>query len=142
VPGSRCLDLFAGSGALGLEAASRGAREVWLIERDQQLTQLLHTALMTLRAEQVQLKQADAFKWLAGPPTPFDVVFLDPPFAQNNMQPCCWQLEQRGWLSAEAHIYLEVEHNLPDLTLPDNWRILKQQQVGHAKGMLALRTAA
>lgn len=139
IAGSRCLDLFAGSGALGLEAASRGAKEVWLVERDKQIVQLLRTELMTLKAEQVQLKHADAFKFLATPATPFDVVFLDPPFGHDWLRLCCLQLEQSGWLSPHAHIYLEAERTLTELVLPDNWQIIKQQQAGHVKCFLAQR---
>lgn len=81
LPGARCLDLFAGTGALGLEAASRGAAQVVLVERDRMLAQSLRDACRRLGADGVEVVQADALAWLARPPADrFDVVFLDPPF--------------------------------------------------------------
>lgn len=81
--GLRCLDAFAGSGALGLEAASRGAAAVCLLERDPALVQALRASVQRLGAAQVRVQQADALAWMqAATPSAWDVVFLDPPFAE------------------------------------------------------------
>ncbi|HRI16976.1 MAG TPA: 16S rRNA (guanine(966)-N(2))-methyltransferase RsmD [Burkholderiaceae bacterium] len=79
--GWRCLDAFAGSGALGLEAASRGAAEVVLLERDAALVQILGATVRRLAATQVKVERADALAWMARAPRGgFDLVLLDPPF--------------------------------------------------------------
>jgi 16S rRNA (guanine(966)-N(2))-methyltransferase RsmD len=78
--GWRCLDLFAGTGALGLEAASRGAARVVLVERDPRALAALRAAKDRLKADAVEVVQADALSWAAGTRERFDLVFLDPPF--------------------------------------------------------------
>jgi 16S rRNA (guanine966-N2)-methyltransferase len=79
--GARCLDLFAGTGALGLEAASRGAARVVLVERDAKLAAALSATCAKLKAAQVEIKQGDALAVARSLAGPFDVVFLDPPYA-------------------------------------------------------------
>ena len=87
ITGARCLDLFAGSGALGFEAASRGAGRVAMIEKSANLVRVLRENRLLLDARQVEVIQADAGLWLAGQAEPFDLVFLDPPFAENLLGP-------------------------------------------------------
>ncbi len=140
LPGARCLDLFAGSGALGLEAASRGAGQVVLLDRAPQVVALLKEHIHGLQAQGVTAQQADALHWLQGPPPaqPFDIVFLDPPFHQGLLAPCCQALEVAGWLAAEARIYLECERTLvPDL--PGNWVGYRSKQAGEVAYHLARR---
>ena len=86
--GWRCVDAFAGSGALGFEAASRGAAEVVLLERDPVLVASLTATRQRLGAETVRIERADALQWLArAPAASFDVVFLDPPFDSPLLAP-------------------------------------------------------
>ena len=111
--GARVLDLFAGSGALGLEAASRGAREVVLVERDPALAQSLRDTAQRLEAgDRVRVVRADATAWLAAPLLGrFDLVFVDPPFDAD-----LWRrvLPLLGpWLSDEAWLYLESPASAP-----------------------------
>ena len=80
LPGWRCLDLFAGSGALGFEAASRGAGQVVMIERDRAALEALEKNRRVLGANQVSILRADALAWLANNRDPFDLIFIDPPF--------------------------------------------------------------
>ena len=80
IPGARCLDLFAGSGSLGFEAASRGAAEVIMVERDPTVVGCLQASAERLSAAQVTILQTDAATYLQTSPDPFDIVFLDPPF--------------------------------------------------------------
>ena len=108
ISGARCLDLFAGSGALGLEAASRGAAHVLLVERERVLAAALRTSVARLEgaADNVEILEGDALRWLALPPSQaFDIVFLDPPFAERLWDPVFAALP--GWLSPAAWIYLE-----------------------------------
>lgn len=106
--GWRVLDAFAGSGALGLEAASRGADDVCLLERDPALVRALQAALVRLKASQVQVQQADALHWMAQAQRAgrFDLVFLDPPFDADVFAPAL-ALAARcvpvgGWIYLEA----------------------------------------
>ncbi|ATE58610.1 16S rRNA (guanine(966)-N(2))-methyltransferase RsmD [Thauera sinica] len=104
--GLRCLDLFAGSGILGFEAASRGASEVVLVERDPHALDALHKAAKTLQAAQVEIVRGDAVKFLQNVCRKFDVVFLDPPYRQGwieRVSPLLDRvLEPDGWLYAES----------------------------------------
>lgn len=106
--GWRVLDAFAGSGALGLEAASRGADEVCLLERDPALVRALQATQARLKATQVQVLQADALSWMAQPQRAgrFDLVFLDPPFDADLFAPALAAAARcvpaGGWLYLEA----------------------------------------
>ncbi len=137
--GVRCLDLFAGSGALGLEAASRGASRVLMLDRAPQVVRLLREHCQTLRAEGVEVVQADALAYLAGPAEPFDILFLDPPFHQGLLAPCCELLEARGWLAPRAWIYLEAERELGTPHLPTGWVLHRSKLAGEVGYFLARR---
>ena len=130
VHGARCLDLFAGSGALGLEALSRGAAHVTFVERDAAAAQALRERLVEWHAADARVERSDALRYLAGDPRPFDIVFLDPPFASELLERSAAQLEERHWLAADARIYLEcaAREGLPPL--PATWRVLKAKQAG------------
>ena len=136
------LDLFAGSGGLGLEALSRYAEQVTLIEMDRGAADQLKKNLTTLGSSQGQVIQADAVSWLQGPATPFDLVFLDPPFRRELLPQVCELLEQRGWLAPDALIYLEREKEMSDLPLPASWKQLKDKHAGQVCYQLYLRDDA
>lgn len=108
LPGARVLDLFAGTGALGLEALSRGAREAWLVERDPRLADALRTTVARLHAgDRAHVAQADAPAWLRVPVQGrFDVVFLDPPFAAGLWSEVLAALPP--WLADDAFLYVEA----------------------------------
>lgn len=131
LPGARCLDLFAGSGALGLEAASRGAGQVLMLDSSPAVIRQLQAHVELLGLEQVQVVRADALAWLQqSPPAPFDIVFLDPPFGAGLIAPCCQRLADGGWLQAGARLYIEtaVAESLPGL--PSNWQLLREKRAG------------
>ena len=109
IGGARCLDLFAGAGALGFEALSRGARSVMLVEQDRQLAQQLRTARSTLDAQQAQIVCAEALAWLEQAHEPFDIVFLDPPFHREYVKKTCALLTNKGHLTPAAYVYTETE---------------------------------
>ncbi len=106
--GARVLDLFAGSGALGLEALSRGAREAFLVERDRTLAETLRASVQRLQAEgRAHVVTADALAWLQAPlHGRFDIVFVDPPFGAALWPQALERLPP--WLAAEAWLYLET----------------------------------
>jgi 16S rRNA (guanine966-N2)-methyltransferase len=129
--GKTCLDLFAGSGALGLEAASRGARQVVLVEHNAVVYQALRKSQALLAAEQVEVHCADAFSFLKTDRRQFDVVFLDPPFRQGLLPRVFAQLPTH--LAAEARVYVEAEELV---AVPDAFEVLKQTRSGHVSGLL------
>ena len=142
IEGARCLDLFAGSGALGLEAASRGAAEVLMLDQSPRVVQRLRSNVASLDAHQVRVVQADGARWLAQLGTPYDVVFLDPPFASDLLARSCRLLEQYGWLRLDARIYLESDAARPSPPLPGTWRQLKAKQAGRVRYVLAQNTGS
>lgn len=142
LPGARCLDLFAGSGALGIEALSRGAAEVVFVERHPVAVRALRENLVRLNARGARVEQAEALVWLRRPGTPFEIVLLDPPFEQNLLEPVCATLEQGDWLAPTAWIYLEAEADLPRLPLPTNWRPHREKTAGAVAYRLARRESS
>jgi 16S rRNA (guanine966-N2)-methyltransferase len=130
IRGARCLDLFAGSGALGLEALSRGAREVVFVDRDARAIRQISSALQAFAAPPMPLHVADSLAFLRGPASPFDVVFLDPPFASGLLANASARLEGNGWLAANALIYIEAAHRDGPPTLPASWRLAKAKRAG------------
>jgi 16S rRNA (guanine966-N2)-methyltransferase len=140
IPGARCLDLFAGTGALGLEALSRGAGSVVFVEQSAQAVTMLRNNIGLLDADGASVIQADAVAWLRGEHGPaFEIVFLDPPFAADILDDLCRLLEQQDLLADDALVYLEQDKSRPEPRLPDNWRLLKSKTAGGVRYMLAQR---
>lgn len=139
---SRCLDLFAGSGALGFEAVSRGAARVTMIESQRNVFRSLqqNSTLLQTR-EVVRLINADALRWLQGDAEMYQLVFVDPPFNRQLMQPVIDQLEHGGWLVPEALIYLEQDVHEDPPKLPDSWRIIRDKTAGQVRYQLVQRAA-
>lgn len=133
IEGSRCLDLFAGSGALGFEAASRGAEEVVLVESDPSIVRCLRTSALTFNAANLQIIWANAIQWLEGPASTFDVVFLDPPFGGGMLAAACEGLAQRSWLREGAIVYLESERSLELPALPATWNVTRRKKAGNVR---------
>jgi 16S rRNA (guanine966-N2)-methyltransferase len=141
VAGSRCLDLCAGTGALGLEAASRGAREVILVERNRQVAAALRQTVLRLGAQGVEIVCQEALAFLSGPAQPFDIVFLDPPFRDSLWSQCCRCLDENGWLLPGASVYLEYPRGLHP-SLPEAWAVVRCGRAGWVQYSLArLETA-
>jgi 16S rRNA (guanine966-N2)-methyltransferase len=128
--GARCLDLFAGSGALGLEALSRGAAHVSFIERDPVAACELRARLAEWQASGGEVECADALQFLDGTPEPFGVAFLDPPFGSPLLLSAARRLAQGGWLLPEARIYVESPARGGAPELPEAFTLLKAKQAG------------
>jgi len=139
LPGARCLDLFAGSGALGMEALSRGAAETVFVEHHPLAARTLRENLARLNAQEARVESADAQVWLRQPGTPFEIVFLDPPFGEGLLEPVSAQLEQGGWLAVNAWIYLEAEADQPAPLLPTNWTLHREKIAGMVAYRLAVK---
>ena len=130
VGGARVLDLFAGSGARGLEARSRGAAHVSFVERDASAARGREAVLATFGAQQAQVIQADALRFLAGTPRPFDLVFLDPPFDSDLAARAAAALEAGGWLADGALVYFELPARRAPPALPGTWHWIKSGRAG------------
>lgn len=139
IAGARCLDAFAGSGALGFEARSRGAGAVVMIERDPVAARQLQANARTLEVAGIEILRADALAWLESGPSggPFDLVFLDPPFADGLLAPALDRLARPGWLAPGARIYLEAPRDRPWPPLPAGWMLTRDRTAGRIRYALA-----
>jgi 16S rRNA (guanine966-N2)-methyltransferase len=134
IEGRRCLDLFAGSGALGFEAASRGAREVVLVEQDSAAVRALEAARLRLGAEMCTIVRREALAWLGQQSQAFDIVFLDPPFASRLLEPALAVLRTRALVTPDGLVYVEFGRRLtPDL---EGWRVEKSTHAGESESRL------
>lgn len=132
--GARCLDLFAGSGALGFESLSRGASWVDFVESNAQVKNTLAESLVTLAMSNAAVHADDALRWIArnkDTATAFDIVFLDPPFAENLLPQVCCRLADSALLKPGAKIYIETDAAMPEIDVPDNWQLLKAKRAGN-----------
>jgi 16S rRNA (guanine966-N2)-methyltransferase len=133
--GRACLDLYAGSGALGFEAASRGARRVVMVDRDAAAVQALRANHLVLGGAAVEVRRADALEFLKAHPGPFDVVFLDPPFSDAHWPPLLEAVA--GVLAPDGVVYCERGRALEPLA---EWRVLKSGRAGQVSHQLLKRT--
>ena len=130
--GKKCLDLFAGSGALGLEALSRGAAHVTFVEKDPKVHAQLAANLKTLKAENADLLLGDAMKTLTEL-SPVDLVFLDPPFPKNLMKGALESLIERQLLSEDALVYVEYETGLDIDIASEHFETIKKKTTGQVE---------
>ena len=131
------LDAFAGSGALGIEALSRGAAQMVFIERHRAAARGLREALQELGCTAARVLATDAGEYLQQAPSAFDLVFLDPPFDGPGLENLCTLLGSRGWLAPGALVYLETGHRQDLPPLPDSWELLRQKSAGQVVYALA-----
>jgi 16S rRNA (guanine966-N2)-methyltransferase len=136
---ARCLDLFAGSGVLGFEALSRGARACVLVENDRKTIVTLRETVRLLDTNSVEIVETEGLLWLKQPATPFDVVFLDPPYHAKLLPDCFALLEESGWLEAESLIYFESNKPIAPAILPITWQLWHKKKAGQVYYYLAKR---
>ncbi|HEV2621313.1 MAG TPA: 16S rRNA (guanine(966)-N(2))-methyltransferase RsmD [Frateuria sp.] len=136
--GVRALDLCAGTGALGIEALSRGAASVRFVERDPRAAQALRQNLARLKAAGGVVAVADAQAFLEGPSEPFGLVFMDPPFAADLWAPLARRLEDNGWLAPQAWIYVESPRDHVPV-LPRHWALHREGRAGEVRHALYRR---
>ncbi|HHO67629.1 MAG TPA: 16S rRNA (guanine(966)-N(2))-methyltransferase RsmD [Gammaproteobacteria bacterium] len=141
VHGARCLDLYAGSGALGLEALSRGASRVVLVDASSAATRQLEANLQRLHADDATVVRMAVQTFLERGPgdARYDLVFLDPPFGQDLLAPSLQWLEEKHWLAPGARVYIESESQLQEPPLPAGWELLKEKRSGQVIYRLAGR---
>ena len=134
VPRADCLDLFAGSGACGIEALSRGARHVTFVDVSSVAIGAIGANLSQLQAAEFNLVCEDSLAWLSSPKRReerlFDIVFVDPPFASTLLVDSIAALEASGRLSEDALIYLESAQEIAATLMPENWHLRKSKRAG------------
>lgn len=138
IAGARCLDLCAGTGALGIEALSRGAASVQFVEPDADAARALQANIARLKLHQASVAVCRAEAFLQRPAQPFDVVFLDPPFVAGLWQMLADRLEH-GWLTRSALIHVECPAELA-LELPRSWLMQREGRAGAVRHALYRRT--
>ncbi|MGP1928358.1 MAG: 16S rRNA (guanine(966)-N(2))-methyltransferase [Arsenophonus sp. NC-WZS1-MAG3] len=136
---ARCLDCFAGSGALAIEALSRYAASATLIELKCSIATKLAANLAKLEAKNAKMINSDTLNYLAQTGTAYDIIFLDPPFRKNLLQKTAFLLEQNGWLSKNCWIYVEVEIEANLGMLPKNWQLHHKKFAGQIAYCLYIR---
>ena len=132
IVGARVLDLFAGSGALGLEALSRGAAQVSFVEKDPRAAVAIESLAREWQEASAQVVNTDALAWLANPggATPFDIVFLDPPYDSALLSDAAAALVSAKLLAADARVYVEHRAHEPLPPLPDGWQNIRDGRAG------------
>ncbi|MEM7430617.1 MAG: 16S rRNA (guanine(966)-N(2))-methyltransferase RsmD [Pseudomonadota bacterium] len=134
IDGARCLDLFAGTGALGLEALSRGAKHCVFVEKSELAVQVLRDNARSLEAKGAEIIHGDARSYLRDLTDEwFDIVFLDPPFSTDLQGDFCEQLAVRPILSTDARVYIEESRVSEDTVLPSGWEYLKSKAAGNVR---------
>lgn len=133
LPGAACLDLFAGTGALGFESASRGAARVVLVERDQQQARQLQAQVEAFGAGQIEVQTAEVLNWLQRCEDAFDIVFLDPPYDSDLLESGLALLRARAMLRANGLVYIEGRRGLMP---PPGWNVYKKTRAGQVEAML------
>ncbi|WP_312981997.1 16S rRNA (guanine(966)-N(2))-methyltransferase [Atlantibacter sp.] len=136
---ARCLDCFAGSGALGLESLSRYAASATLLEMERAVAQQLQKNLATLKAANGKVVNTNTLNYLNQTGTPHDIVFIDPPFRKGLLDETLNLLEKNGWLANGALIYVEseVENGMPPV--PASWQLHREKVAGQVAYRLYLR---
>lgn len=137
--GVRALDLCAGTGALGIEALSRGAAAAQFVEPEPAAARALRENLARLKAAEGEVATMDAARFLQASPQPFGLVFLDPPFALQLWTTLAQRLEQGGWLADAAQIYVESPRGL-SMELPSNWAMQREGHAGEVRYALYRRS--
>ena len=139
IAGARCLDMFAGSGMLGIEAASRGAAEVVFIEQQDDAARQLQKNISKLDLTDTRLIQGDAFDSLVTlGEHAFDIIFVDPPFNKGLLIKACQQLEVHHLMKPATRVYLESEQEIKPDELPSGWELVRSKQAGQVFYHLAI----
>lgn len=137
---AHCLDCFAGSGGLGIEALSRYARETTFVEYERDVAQQIKANLALLNADNGHVIHDSALSFLAKQGTPYNVIFLDPPFHKGMLSQTIQLLENNGWLAQNSYIYIEEEINAETYPLPANWILHREKIAGQVAYRLYIRS--
>ena len=134
VPGARCLDLFAGTGALGLEALSRGAASAVFVERDRRLLEgLREISANWPGGDRMEVVRGDVLRWLGSDDRSFDLVFIDPPFSDSLQGRVLEALAEGGHLAPGARVYVEQDARDPDIDPGERYELLRSKTLGEVR---------
>ena len=136
IQGTRCLDMFAGSGALGIEALSRGAAECIFFEKNPAQGKQLQQNLINF-AQQPQVFVGDSLQLIKQQQQAFDIIFLDPPYRLNLWHSACELLITHQLIHQDSLIYIEADKDWTALALPDDWQFFKSTKAGSVYSYLA-----
>ena len=139
IEGSTCIDMFAGSGSLGFEAASRGAKYVYMLENDKQIIDCLKNQKKSLSAKNINIIQTDANAFESHIQDKVDIVFLDPPFSENLLQNLIDKISLSKILKHKCKIYMEIPYTkdyTKEYKIPENWVVLKEGKSGDVSYLL------
>ncbi len=141
VEGAVCVDLFAGSGALGLEAASRGAAEVVLVEKLRAAVNDLRAVLLALKADQVAVIESDALQWLGScPPQSVDIAFIDPPFGLHLETRALELIRDGDCIRPGGYIYIETSRDASVPAPGEGWETAREKTMGDVRLLLLKKT--
>jgi 16S rRNA (guanine966-N2)-methyltransferase len=141
-PAANCLDLYAGSGALGIEAISRGAAWLDLVEANPLVARALEENLAKLGVSNARVSQCKAERWLEqANERRYQIVFLDPPFKDKELPASCARLEDSGMLDNNCLIYIEQDKPLAEASVPGNWQQSRSKKAGQVYYYLFRREA-
>jgi len=134
IPGAVCADLFAGTGALGFEAASRGAKSVTMVDSNARVIDYLEKSIELLKATQVRAHHGDALQWLQQQsPGGLDIVFVDPPFKEQVHEQLLQEIEQSACLGANGLVYLESPTSRAAPHVPSGWSCWREKVMGDVR---------
>jgi 16S rRNA (guanine966-N2)-methyltransferase len=137
IQGARCLDLFAGTGALGFEALSRGATTVVFVDNSRRAIKAIESSVKALNATGAIVYRGDAAEYVRSARSGcFDIVFLDPPFGDDRLENLCGLVDKANILARGARIYLEQDRTKRETPLPGGWHLLKDKTAGNVRYML------
>ncbi len=142
VEGARCLDLFAGSGALGLEALSRGAASVIFVDQHREVVRSLRANLELLGCSDGEVVQDEATRFLRRTPQVMDILLLDPPYEAQLLAPITARVEAGGWIRDDGWVYLEQPAAAGEPPIPQNWDLVRRGRAGRVGYYLARRSRA
>lgn len=130
IPGSQCLDAFAGSGALGFEALSRGAKKITMLDQNPKIIHRINESIEKLNCKQwVDLIQTDSIKWLKQQSeVSYDIIFLDPPYQSRLLLPSCNLIKKNQMIKPNGYIYIETDKNFELSQLPKEWKLIKHKK--------------
>ncbi|MDG2502600.1 MAG: 16S rRNA (guanine(966)-N(2))-methyltransferase RsmD [Porticoccaceae bacterium] len=141
IDGARCIDLFAGSGALSFEALSRGAAHCTSLEQQGAAIKQLRENAALLQAQDLDIVHTDSLRYLqqGAPAQPYNLAFVDPPFAAGIINNTCVLLNNNSWLADKAMIYCEMAATDNSFVAPENWQMLREKVSGEVRYCLYSR---
>ncbi len=139
IVGTTCLDLYAGSGVLGFEALSRGAKAVFTLEADRENCLRIEQNKKILQADGMSVLNKSVTDWLIKDPFVADIIFVDPPYKLNLLLPTFELLERYNWVQTGSLIYFEQGYPIDPGPLPESWSLWRNGKAGNVYYYLVIK---